>query len=252
MNRKLHGVCVPHRKNTASLAAVRLPAPPVVTIPMSMHIGAPARPVVQAGDEVKVGQLIAEAGGFVSSPIYASVSGKVKKLGELLGSNGRSMQTVVIESDGRMTPKEDLAAPKLDSLQDFLDAVRASGAVGLGGAGFPTAVKLTVKDPSQIKAVIVNGAECEPYITSDTRTMETTVFILVIAALVQLVEIILKKYIPSLHKALGVYLPLITTNCGVLGVTMNNISDGFNFRDSVLTALGCGLGFFLAMSQVMK
>ena len=171
MNRKLHGVCVPHRKNTASLAAVRLPAPPVVTIPMSMHIGAPARPVVQAGDEVKVGQLIAEAGGFVSSPIYASVSGKVKKLGELLGSNGRSMQTVVIESDGRMTPKEDLAAPKLDSLQDFLDAVRASGAVGLGGAGFPTAVKLTVKDPSQIKAVIVNGAECEPYITSDTRTM---------------------------------------------------------------------------------
>ena len=77
--------------------------------------------------------------------------------------------------------------------------------------------------------------------------METVVFILVIAALVQLVEIVLKRYIPSLHKALGVYLPLITTNCGVLGVTMNNISDGLNYVDSLLTALGCGLGFFLAM-----
>ena len=77
--------------------------------------------------------------------------------------------------------------------------------------------------------------------------METVVFILVIAALVQLVEIVLKRYIPSLHKALGVYLPLITTNCGVLGVTMNNISDGLNYGDSLLTALGCGLGFFMAM-----
>jgi electron transport complex protein RnfC len=169
--RKLHGVRVPHRKNTAELAAVRLPPPSCVVIPMSMHIGAPARPVVAPGDEVKVGQLIAEAGGFVSSPIHASVSGKVKKLGELLGSNGRSIPTVVLESDGLMTPWEGLAPPKLDTAQDFLDAVRASGAVGLGGAGFPTAVKLAVKDPAQIRAVIVNGAECEPYITSDTRTM---------------------------------------------------------------------------------
>lgn len=77
--------------------------------------------------------------------------------------------------------------------------------------------------------------------------MQTVVFILVIAALVQLVEIILKKYLPSLHAALGVYLPLITTNCAVLGVTVNNISDGLNFADSMLTSLGCGLGFFLAM-----
>ncbi len=81
----------------------------------------------------------------------------------------------------------------------------------------------------------------------DFTYMETIVFILVIAALVQLVEIVLKKYVPALHKSLGVYLPLITTNCGVLGVTMNNISDGFNYIDSLLTALGCGLGFFLAM-----
>ena len=77
--------------------------------------------------------------------------------------------------------------------------------------------------------------------------METVVFILVIAALVQLVEIVLKKYVPTLHKSLGVYLPLITTNCGVLGVTMNNLADGFGYVDSLLTALGCGLGFFMAM-----
>mgnify|MGYP000793917212 FL=1 len=77
--------------------------------------------------------------------------------------------------------------------------------------------------------------------------LQTVVFILIIAALVQLVEIVLKRYIPSLHKALGVYLPLITTNCGVLGVTMNVISDGMNYSEALLTALGCGLGFFLAM-----
>lgn len=81
----------------------------------------------------------------------------------------------------------------------------------------------------------------------DFTYMETVVFILVIAALVQLVEIVLKRYAPALHKSLGVYLPLITTNCGVLGVTMNNISDGLSYGESLLTALGCGLGFFLAM-----
>lgn len=81
----------------------------------------------------------------------------------------------------------------------------------------------------------------------DFTYMQTVVFILVIAALVQLVEIILKKYMPSLHASLGVYLPLITTNCAVLGITVNNISDGLNFGESMLTSLGCGLGFFLAM-----
>ena len=84
-------------------------------------------------------------------------------------------------------------------------------------------------------------------VTFQFEYMQTVVFILVIAALVQLVEIILKKYIPGLHASLGVYLPLITTNCAVLGVTVNNINDGLNFLDSMLTSLGCGLGFFLAM-----
>jgi hypothetical protein len=123
------------------------------------------------GDEVKVGQLIAEPGGFVSSPIYASVSGKVKKIDDILGSAGQFMQAVVIESDGQQTPYEGITPPVVTNLQEFLAAVRDSGVVGLGGAGFPTAVKLTVKDLSQIEYVIINGAECEPYITSDTRTM---------------------------------------------------------------------------------
>ena len=169
--KQLHGVHAPHRKNTAELSAIRLPIPAKVVIPMSMHIGAPAKPVVKPGDFVKVGQLIGEAGGFVSAPIYASVSGTVKKIDEMIASNGRLTQTIEIESDGLQTPYEGLQPPKLDTMQDFLDAVRASGLVGLGGAGFPTVVKLTVKNLDQVKAVIINGAECEPYITSDTRTM---------------------------------------------------------------------------------
>ena len=153
------------------MSAVKLPLPDSVVIPMAMHIGAPAKPVVKVGDYVKTGQLIGEPGGFVSAPIYASVSGTVKKIGEMLGSNGRMMQTVEIESDGLDARWEGIQPPKLETMQDFLDAVRASGLVGLGGAGFPTVVKLTVKNLDQIKCVIINGAEGEPYITSDTRAM---------------------------------------------------------------------------------
>lgn len=169
--KKLHGVCVPHRKNTAELAPERMPVPKTVTLPMSMHIGAPAKPVVSVGDEVKVGQMIAEAGGFVSSPVYSGVSGKVKKIDDILLSGGQIVPAVIIETDGLQTVLETIAPPEVTNLQQFLDAVKNSGVVGLGGAGFPTAVKLSVKDISQIKAVIINGAECEPYITSDTRTM---------------------------------------------------------------------------------
>ena len=166
----LHGVHVPHRKNTAKQAAVRMPAPATVTIPMSMHIGAPAKPVVKVGDLVQVGTLIAEAGGFVSAPIHASVSGKVTKITEYLTSGGTTVPAVVIESDGKMTPDESLAAPTVDSRESLLEAIKQSGVVGLGGAGFPTHVKFNV-DPARIEYLVINGAECEPYVTSDTRTM---------------------------------------------------------------------------------
>ena len=147
-----------------------MPAPKTVTIPMSMHIGAPAKPVVKVGDLVKVGTLIAEAGGFVSAPIYASVSGKVTKITEYLQSNGTTAPAVVIESDGEMTPDETITPPAVDSRESLLEAIKKSGVVGLGGAGFPTHVKFNV-DPARIEYLIINGAECEPYVTSDTRTM---------------------------------------------------------------------------------
>ena len=101
MKLHIHGAHVPNRKNTAQLAALRLPIPETVEIPMSMHIGAPAIPVVKPGENVRVGQLIGKAGGFVSAPVYASVSGTVKKIGQQVGSGGRLMQTVVIAADGK-------------------------------------------------------------------------------------------------------------------------------------------------------
>ena len=168
---KLNGVHVPHRKNTAAMPAVKMPAPAEVAIPMSMHIGAPAIPTVKPGDKVCVGDIIGQANGFISSPIHASISGTVKKIEPMLTSSGSYVDSVVIESDGTMSVSESVCPPTVTSTEEFLTAVRDSGIAGLGGAGFPTAAKLSVKDLSKIEAVIVNGAECEPYITSDTRTM---------------------------------------------------------------------------------
>ena len=168
---KLGKTKIPHRKHTAAMQAERIPAPAVVTIPMAQHIGAPAVPCVNVGDKVFVGTKIAEAGGYVSAPIHSSVSGVVKKIDKFLSSNGRSCQSIIIESDGEMTPDEQIVAPKVTNLDEFCDAIRASGLVGLGGAGFPTAVKLDAQKKGIIKKVVINGAECEPYITADTRTM---------------------------------------------------------------------------------
>lgn len=168
----LPGVRVPHRKNTAGIDAAPIGSiGKTVTIPMSMHIGAPARPVVNVGDTVKVGTLIAEAGGAVSAPVHASVSGKVAKIVDFLLADGRTVPAVVIESDGLMAPDENVAPPTVDSRESFIEAVKNSGIVGLGGAGFPTHFKLNA-DPAKIEYLVVNGAECEPYVTSDTLTME--------------------------------------------------------------------------------
>ncbi len=165
----LHGVHLKHRKHTADMKPIAMPVPKRVTIPMAMHIGAPAKPIVKVGETVLVGQMIAEAGGAVSSPVYSSVSGKVIRIEEFTMTNGGKTQAIVIESDGVQT-KAELSVPKLETAADFVGAVKMSGVVGLGGAGFPTGVKFAV-DPSKIEYVVVNGAECEPYITSDTRTM---------------------------------------------------------------------------------
>lgn len=169
--KKLGGVHPPHFKNTAKSETVTMPPPERVTIPLSMHIGAPAVSIVKPGDRVLVGQLIAEASGAVSAPVHASVSGTVGKPAEYLAPNGRTFPAIVIESDGLMQISPDVKPPELTDFDSFIKAVRDSGCVGLGGAGFPTAVKLGVGDLSRIEEIIVNGAECEPYITSDTRTM---------------------------------------------------------------------------------
>lgn len=165
----LHGVKVPHRKNTENMTAVKMPVGKIVSIPTVMHIGAPANVVVKAGDLVKVGTLIAEANGYVSSNIYSSVSGKVLKIEDKLLSNGKVAPSVVIESDGEMTVDEGIKPYVITSKEDLIKALRLSGIVGLGGAGFPTFVKFDTD--KAVDELIINGAECEPYITSDSLTM---------------------------------------------------------------------------------
>jgi electron transport complex protein RnfC len=168
---KLGNLKIPHRKHTAAMSAVRMPAPASVILPMAQHIGAPAIPIVKVGDKVFVGTKIADAGGFVSAPIHSSVSGTVKKIDSFLSSNGRSCQAVIIESDGEMTKDPSITPPTVNNIDDLCVAIRESGLVGLGGAGFPSSVKLEAEKKGLIKKIVINAAECEPYITSDTRTM---------------------------------------------------------------------------------
>jgi len=141
--------------------------------PMSQHIGAPATPVVAVGDKVLKGQKIAEAGGFVSSPIYASASGTVKAIEPHRVAVGDMVNSIVIENDGAFeeveyTPCEDVTAL---SKEEIVNKVKEAGVVGMGGAGFPTHVKLSPKEPEKIEYVIANCAECEPYLTADYRRM---------------------------------------------------------------------------------
>lgn len=173
---KTHGgVNVPHRKNTAQIESAVLPTPEEVILAMQQHVGPPCTPSVKAGDEVLVGQKIADSTAFVSAPIHASVSGKVAGIVKVSLSNGQVVDGVKIVSDGKMTVSPDVKPPVINSLEDFLKAVHESGLVGLGGAGFPTHVKLNVPKGKSVDTLIINGAECEPYITSDNRcAMEET------------------------------------------------------------------------------
>ena len=167
---KVHGgVSVTHNKNTAEMEAERMPSPQRIVLPMQQHIGVPCKPVVQVGDHVDVGQLIADSEKYVSAPIHASVSGKVTAIGETVLPNGVVSQSITIDSDGEMKLFEELAPPKVESKDDLVKAIRASGLVGLGGAGFPTHVKLNFPPDKKVDTLIVNAAECEPYITVDYR-----------------------------------------------------------------------------------
>lgn len=165
------GVLAPHYKNTTELSTEKLPVPKTVTILMSQHIGAPCTPTVKPGQEVFVGTLIGDSDSFVSAPIHSSVSGKVKAINDVIMTGGGSCKAVVIESDGEQTPDPELKAPKVETLEDFIAEAKKSGIVGLGGAGFPTFIKLNPKNLSEVDTLIINAAECEPFITSDYREM---------------------------------------------------------------------------------
>lgn len=141
--------------------------------PLSQHIGAPASPIVSVGDHVLKGQKIAEAGGFVSAPIHASVSGTVKAIEPHFNPTGSKVNCIVVENDGEYQEVEYTPAKPLDALtkEEILNLIGEAGIVGMGGAGFPTKVKLSPKEPEKIEYVIANCAECEPYITADYRRM---------------------------------------------------------------------------------
>ena len=162
---------VPHHKNTAGMHSVPISPPKEVLLPMSMHSGAPAVPVVSVGDHVRIGQLIAREEGKISSPVHATISGTVTAIEPIQLGSGRPVLSIRIESDGKMEKDPAITPPQVSDLDSFLAEVRKSGIVGLGGAAFPLWAKLDAVRRSPIKTVLVNGAECEPYITSDNRTM---------------------------------------------------------------------------------
>ena len=140
---------------------------------LSQHIGAPAKPIVAKGDHVLAGQKIAEPGGFVSSPVHASVSGTVKAIEPRLTVTGAMVPAIIVENDQKYEEVEFSGVEKVEDLSkdEVIKRIQEGGVVGMGGAGFPTHVKLSPKDPDKIEYVLINGAECEPYITSDYKRM---------------------------------------------------------------------------------
>lgn len=167
--KRIGGVHAPHRKHTAECATVPMPTPKTIVLPMLQHIGALCTPVVKVGDTVAVGQMVADSDAPVSVPIHSSVSGTVTAMKDLLLPGGRSIPSLVIEADGEQRLYEGIKPPVIETFEEFIAAVRASGLVGLGGAGFPQHVKLNPKNLDEVETLIINAAECEPYITADYR-----------------------------------------------------------------------------------
>lgn len=169
MIKKLSGVKLAHHKNTEHSASQPLPLPKLVRIPMSMHIGAPCSPLVKVRETVCVGQKIGDTDAFMAAPIHSGVSGTVKAISDFRMSNGRTCKCVEIETDGLQTVSDSVHPPIISNKAEFLQAIRESGLVGMGGASFPTHVKLAPKQT--VDTLCINAAECEPYITSDNRQM---------------------------------------------------------------------------------
>lgn len=169
---KLNSIKLPHFNGAAGARSVDIKLPEKVLIAMSQHGGVPCKPIVSVGDEVRTGQLIGDSDAFISAPIHSSVTGKVVGVTNVLNVFGKVHEALVIETVPNQTAAEDIAPPVIGSRKEFVSAVKKSGSVGLGGAGFPTHVKFAY-DPktTPIDTLVINGAECEPYITSDYRAL---------------------------------------------------------------------------------
>jgi Na+-translocating ferredoxin:NAD+ oxidoreductase subunit C len=163
------GIHPDNKKNTERQETIRMSLPSKIIVPLLQHIGAPLEPVVSRNEKVKVGQVIANSEAFISAPIHSSVSGKVKEIVPFVLSTGANSRAVVIEPDGLQEIHEYIKPKKYNIKEEFIKAIRESGLVGLGGAGFPTHVKLMPPKDKKVDTLIVNAAECEPYITSDHR-----------------------------------------------------------------------------------
>lgn len=176
---KIGGIHPEENKITAEMPTQMAELPKQAIFPLSQHIGAPAKPVVQRGDKVKVGTLLAEAGGFVSAPIYSSVSGTVAKIDEEFDATDYRKPVIIVNVEGDEWEESIDRGDKLETLADhpeltpeeIVNRVQAAGVTGMGGAGFPTHVKLCPPPTAKAECIIVNAVECEPYITSDYRLM---------------------------------------------------------------------------------
>lgn len=168
----LNCIKIPHRKNTEKCETINLPIPKNVSIPMSQHMGVPCTPIVSVGEEVKVGQKIGDSDAFMSAPVHSGVSGTVSAINDYTLSNGKVCKSVIIDCDGKQTKSGDIKPPVITDKASLIKAVRNSGCCGLGGAGFPTHIKLNFdENKTPIDSLVINAAECEPHITSDYREM---------------------------------------------------------------------------------
>lgn len=171
LSKYLPSISVGDHKTTSESPTVRMPDPDTVHISMSQHIGPPCQPVVAVGDHVKAGQMIGDNDAYVCAPIHTGVSGTVLAIEKTISSVGVMGDTIVIGVDKKQEMLETIAPPVINSREDFLKAIRDAGIVGLGGAAFPTHVKLNPPNLDEVDTLVINGAECEPYITSDYRAM---------------------------------------------------------------------------------
>lgn len=176
---KIGGIHPEENKLSHESATQPAPLPKQAIFPMSQHIGAPAKPIVKRGDKVKVGTMIAEAGGFVSAPIFSSVSGIVTKVDNAIDASGYMRPAVIVAVEGDEWEETIDRSTKLEKLEDhpeltpeeIVERIKKAGVVGMGGACFPTFIKLCPPPGAKAECVIINGVECEPYITSDYRLM---------------------------------------------------------------------------------